>query len=164
MTMTFSEFLLRTAFACMACDGEIAPQEVDLIKSMAAAESLFGSIDINKELDTLVADINQRGKSFLKSYLSLLSEMELSEKEELDVLRVALKTIWADNKIEYSEIKFFKILRSNLKVDDQTILDKVAGVDETYLAQDIRADYMQLYESYFNSIQIPKFVITDLHA
>ena len=154
MEMNFNELLLCTAFACMACDGEIAPQEVALIKSMAIDKSLFGTIDIDRELTNLAADINDKGKAFLKTFLQRLTMITLSEHEELDILRVAVKTIQADNKIEYSEIRFFKILRSNLKVNDQTILDEVEGVDETYLAQDIKADYIQLYEAYFDTIEI----------
>lgn len=59
-----NELLLRTAFCCMACDGEIAPEEVELVKQMAKEKHLFGDIDIEKELNELVEEINQKGKLF----------------------------------------------------------------------------------------------------
>ena len=119
---------------------------------------MFGDIDIDKELDGLVKDINEKGKGFLKQYLDYLAEMELTEEEELNVADVAVQTIRADKNIEYSEIKFFKVLRSNLKVvTDETLLEKIDGIDENYLAQDIRADYLQIYDDYFNTIDLPKF-------
>ena len=31
---TINTLLLKTAFCCMACDGEIAPEEIELIKSI----------------------------------------------------------------------------------------------------------------------------------
>ena len=156
--MEQNELLLRTAFACMSCDGEIASEEVDLIKQMSKEKHLFGDIDIDKELDGLVKDINEKGKGFLKQYLDYLAEMELTEEEELNVADVAVQTIRADKNIEYSEIKFFKVLRSNLKVvTDETLLEKIDGIDENYLAQDIRADYLQIYDDYFNTIDLPKF-------
>ena len=69
-----------------------------------------------------------------------------------------MQTIRADNVIQYSEIKFFKVLRSNLKVvSDETLLAKIEGIDENYLAQDIRADYLQIYDDYFNTIELPMF-------
>ena len=158
--MEQNELLLRTAFACMSCDGDIASEEVELIKQMANERHLFGDIDIDKELDSLVSEINKKGKGFLKQYLNSLAEQTMTEEEELQVAEVAVQTIRIDNRIEYSEIKFFKVLRSNLKiVSDETLLEKIDGIDENYLAQDIRADYLQMYDDYFNTIELPKFEI-----
>ena len=154
--MELNELLLRTAFACMSCDGDIATEEIDLIKQMATEKHLFGDIDIDKELNDLVQEINLKGKRFLKEYLFALAEQVLTEGEELQVADVAVQTIRIDNRIEYSEIKFFKVLRSNLKVvSDETLLEKIDGIDENYLAQDIRADYLQMYDDYFNTIELP---------
>lgn len=156
--MEQNELFLRTAFACMSCDGEIASEEVELIKQMSKEKQLFGEIDIDKELDELVREINLKGKGFLKQYLVNLAEESLTEEQELKVADVAVQTIRADNRIEYSEIKFFKVLRSNLKiVSDETLLEKIDGIDENYLAQDIQADYLQMYDDYFNTIELPKF-------
>ena len=47
---------------------------------------------------------------------------ELSESEELKLVEVAIDTIKADDKVEYSEIKFFKVIKSKLKISDETIL------------------------------------------
>jgi dGTP triphosphohydrolase len=158
--MELNELLLRTAFACMSCDGDIATEEVDLIKQMSKEKHLFGDVDINKELEVLIDEINQKGKGFLKQYLTSLAEQTLTDEEELQVADVAVQTIRSDNKIEYSEIKFFKVIRSNLKiVSDDTLLEKIEGIDENYLAQDIRADYLQMYDDYFNSIELPQFEI-----
>lgn len=156
--MEQNELFLRTAFACMSCDGEIASEEVELIKQMSKEKQLFGEIDIDKELDELVREINLKGKGFLKQYLVNLAEESLTEEQELKVADVAVQTIRADNRIEYSEIIFFKVLRSNLKiVSDETLLEKIDGIEENYLAQDIQADYLQMYDDYFNTIELPKF-------
>lgn len=161
--MEQNELLLRTAFACMSCDGDIASEEVELIMQMSKEKQLFGEIDIDKELDELVKEINQKGKGFLKQYIVRLAEESLTEEQELKVADVAVQTIRADKRIEYSEIKFFKVLRSNLKiVSDETLLEKIDGIDENYLAQDIRADYLQMYDDYFNTIELPKFEILKL--
>lgn len=158
--MELNELFLRTAFACMACDGDIASEEVELIKKIATEKHLFGDIDIDKELKKLVEEINTQGKSFLKQYLSKLAEQDMTEEEELKVADVAVQTIRADNVIQYSEIKFFKVLRSNLKlVTDETLLEKIDGIDENYLAQDIQTDYLQIYDDYFNTIELHEFKI-----
>lgn len=154
MDRALNELLFHTAFACMACDGDIAPEEVQLIKNLANKDKLFGNIDIYQELDSLCQEVNVKGKIFLKEYFSLLASFQLEEVDELKILQVAALTIHADNRIEYSEIRFFKIIRSYLKVDDQTILNVVKNIDSTYLAQDIKMDYLQLYNEYFDAIEI----------
>ena len=146
----------------MACDGEIAKEEISLIKKMSTEKHLFGDIDLDEELASLVKEINLKGKGFLKQYLLSLAEQTMSEEEEIRVADVAVQTIRSDNKIEYSEIKFFKVLRSNLKVvSDEILLEKIDGIDENYLAQDIRADYLQLYDDYFNTIDLPQFDVLE---
>ena len=160
--MEQNNLLLRTAFACMACDGEIAKEEISLIKKMSTEKHLFGDIDLDEELASLVKEINLKGKGFLKQYLLSLAEQTMSEEEEIRVADIAVQTIRSDNKIEYSEIKFFKVLRSNLKVvSDEILLEKIDGIDENYLAQDIRADYLQLYDDYFNTIDLPQFDVLE---
>lgn len=161
--MELNNLLLRTAFACMSCDGDIANEEIDLIKQMAKQKHLFGDVNIDVELDKLVQEINLQGKGFLKQYLISLAEQSLTEEQEIMVADVAVQTIQSDNKVEYSEIKFFKVLRSNFKVvTDETLLEKIDGLDESYLAQDIRADYLQVYQDYFNTIELPKFDLTGI--
>ena len=160
--MEQNELLLRTAFACMACDGDIAKEEVELIKKMAIERHLFGEIDINKELNLLVKEINQKGKGFLRHYLLELSNQKFTKEEELKIVDVAVQTIRSDNKVEYSEIKFFKVIRSYLKlVTDKELLENIEGIDDNYLSQDIREDIFHIYNDYFNMIEIPQFNIKD---
>lgn len=152
--MEINEVLLKTAFSCAACDGEIAPSEVEMVEKLSAEKKLFGSLDVKKEMQLMVDDINKDGKVFLKNYLKMLADNNFTEDDELKIMQMAVWTIQADNKIEYSEIKFFKTLRSNFKVDDDTILQKVDGIDEMYLQQDIKRDYWELQEDYFSNIEI----------
>lgn len=152
--MEINEVLLKTAFSCAACDGEIAPSEVEMVEKLSVEKKLFGSLDVKKEMQLMVDDINKDGKVFLKKYLKMLADNNFTEDDELKIMQMAVWTIQADNKIEYSEIKFFKTLRSNFKVDDDTILQKVDGIDEMYLQQDIKRDYWELQEDYFSNIEI----------
>lgn len=106
-------------------------------------------------------EINEQGKGFLKSYLNQVQEAHLSEENSLCLLDVAVKTIKADKIIKYSEIKFFKIIKANLNLTDETILEKVEGIDDLWVAQDIK-DKGLLYNSYFDNIELPKFDINIL--
>ena len=138
-TLHFNKLLLKTAFSCMACDGDIDKREVKLIKKLHKENKTFGVININAELDSLLLAINKDGQKFLKNYFSELANFELSEANELNLIEVAIDTIKADEKVEYSEIKFFKVIRSKLKIENEPILKKHPDFED-YLEQDIITD------------------------
>lgn len=151
-TLNFNKLLLKTAFSCMACDGDIDKREVKLIKQLQKERKTFGEIDINAELDTLLLAINKDGHQFLKGYFNELTTTELTEANELKLIEVAIDTIKADDKIEYSEIKFFKVIRSKLKIDNEPILEKHPDFED-YLEQDIITDsYLsRLQDDFFDT-------------
>jgi uncharacterized tellurite resistance protein B-like protein len=136
----------------MACDGDIDKREVKLIKQLQKERKTFGEIDINTELDTLLLAINKDGHQFLKGYFNELTNTELTEANELKLVEVALDTIKADEKVEYSEIKFFKVIRSKLKIDNEPILEKHPDFED-YLEQDIISDsYLsRLQDDFFDT-------------
>lgn len=151
-TLHFNKLLLKTAFSCMACDGDIDKREVKLIKQLQKERKTFGEIDINAELDTLLLAINKDGQQFLKDYFNELTTTELTEANELKLIEVAIDTIKADEKVEYSEIKFFKVIRSKLKIDNEPILEKHPDFED-YLEQDIITDsYLsRLQDDFFDT-------------
>ncbi|MCK0125747.1 hypothetical protein MWU76_15255 [Gelidibacter sp. F2691] len=157
-TISFNKLLLKTAFSCMACDGDIDKSEVKLIKQLQSENKTFGEIDINSELNILLNEINQDGQEFLRGYFEELETFELTEDNELKLIEVAIETIKADEKVEYSEIKFFKVIRSKLKIENSKILDKHPDF-ESYLEEDIISDtYLsRLQEDFFASQLLPKF-------
>src|SRR5690606_7918186 len=135
-TLHFNKLLLKTAFSCMACDGDIDKREIKLIKRLHKENKTFGTIDINAEMDTLLLAINKDGHQFMRDYFNELTNTNLSEANELNLIEVAIDTIKADEKVEYSEIKFFKVIRSKLKIDNEPILEKHPDFED-YLEQDI---------------------------
>jgi uncharacterized tellurite resistance protein B-like protein len=151
-TLHFNKLLLKTAFSCMACDGNIDKREVKLIKQLQKENKTFGEIELNSELDTLLLAINKDGHLFLRSYFNELTSSELSEANELKLIEVAISTIKADDIIEYSEIKFFKVIRSKLKIDNEPILKKHPDFED-YLEQDIISDsYLsRLQDEFFDT-------------
>lgn len=121
--MEINELYLKTAFSCMACDGEIAGEELELVKQYANTSTLFEGLDIEGLLNKYVAEINDQGHSFLASYISNVVNAQLNEEQELNLAKIAIKMIEADNKIEYSEISFFKRIRNKLNVTDEKLID-----------------------------------------
>lgn len=134
--MSKEELYLKTVFCCMTCDGNIDPEEVNMVKDLCENYQIFKDIDVEKYINTWISDINENGSGFLLSYLRNISSVELNDDEQLLLVSLALKTIEADKVIEYSEIKFFKKIRLHLSINDDLILAKFPD-KEDYLLQDI---------------------------
>ncbi len=134
--MNNQDLLLKTIFACMACDGDIATEEVQLLRDLITNTDLFKELDVEVTLKKYVDSINENGVSFLNQYLSEVAEGELSKDEQMCLIDLAFKTIEADCRIEYSEVKFFKKIRVRLSLTDEEILLKYPS-KEDYLLPDL---------------------------
>lgn len=153
-----NSLLLKTAFSCMACDGHIDDREVELIESLSREKSFFGDLDTKAELQKLIIEINDLGHGFLRQYLKELDEAHLNEEEELKLIKVAVDIIEADNEVEYSEIKFFKIIRTHLEISDENVLKSYPEFEE-YLEKDVISDsyYISLQNDFFGNYKTPQF-------
>ncbi len=157
-TINFDKLLLKSAFCCMAADGNIDDREIKLIKSMCEKSPLFTNFDFKEEINLLVGKINSGGKSFIQYYFDLLKQTELTEQEELTLIDFAIQTINADEQIEYSEIKFFKNIRHRLNVSDEKILACFPDIEQ-YLEDDIITDSFldNITSQYFQISELPQF-------
>lgn len=157
-TISFDKLLLKTAFCCMASDGNIDKREVELIKKMCELSPLFKDFDFNSEINILLSKINDRGSEFIQYYFDLLNNSKLTEREELTLIDFAIKTINADEIVEYSEIKFFKAIRKCLDISDDKILENYPDI-EVFLEEDINieSELDKIVDNYLKSVEIPKF-------
>lgn len=137
--MTTKELYLKTLFCCCACDGEIAPEEIKLIKALVDSESVFTNEDIEGSFNEYIKEINQQGKAFLRGFLDELSDCELSDDEQLTLVELAINMLEADNQVVYSEVVFFKKIRARLSITDEKLLAKLPD-KEDYFLPDLMAD------------------------
>ncbi len=127
----------------MACDGNIADEEMQLIKEYTKQSAIFNGLEVEKILNEYISSINEQGLTFLNSYLRSIKAADLSQKEELQIVKVAIAMIEADKVVQYSEIKFFKKIRCQLKISDDCILsvipsNTIIGDKEDYIMPDIQ--------------------------
>lgn len=153
--MNTKELYLKTIFCCIACDGDIANEEVELIRNMASTSNTFDDLEVEELLNEWIAEINENGARFLQSYLSDLGEAKLSNQEQLMIADLAIQSIEADNRIEYSEVKFFKKIRSRLSIGDEAIL-KEHPDKEDLLLPDIQTNDKLVWDTdtHFSKISL----------
>lgn len=156
--ISFDKLLLKTAFCCMASDGNIDNREITLIKSMCEKSSLFDDFNFQDEINRLVTKINTNGKEFISYYFDLLKANSLTQKEELTLIDFAIQTIKADEQIEYSEIKFFKNIRHRLQISDENILAVYPDIEQ-FLEEDIITESFldKITNQYLDLAELPTF-------
>lgn len=157
-TISFDKLLLKTAFCCMASDGKIDKREIAIIKTMCGNSPLFVYFNFEEEINNLVTKLNTEGRKFISYYFDLLKHSTLTEQEELTLIDFAINTIKADEHIEYSEIKFFKVVRHNLKISDENILAVYPDIEQ-FLEQDIITEsYLEkIINQYLDTAELPQF-------
>lgn len=153
--MTKEELYLKTIFCCIACDGDIATEEVNLVRNLCIKDNIFHNVDLEKLINSWISEINEQGGTFLQSYLNELSSMALTETEQLQLVSLAIKAIEIDNHVEYAEVKFFKKIRSILTISDEAILAEHPN-NEDFLLPDINVTEISQWDNstHFSQISI----------
>lgn len=161
MNKKFDELSLKTAFCCMASDGEIAQEEIDTIQKLCQREEMLKKMDFQNEIKRFVEEINKQGMQFIKNYLDELEKTSLTELENINLLNIVFEVIFADGKVEYSEVKFFRNIRIRLSISDEAIEKSFANTPDldVFLAKDIvdPLSVEKVTQQYFSSIEIPQF-------
>lgn len=134
--MKKTELLLKTGLCCMACDGCIAAEEVELLNSILISTPLLASASAKRMLQEYTHSLSADGMSFVNKYLSDLADANLNIEDALEIIGLAFSIIDADNEIEYAEVAFFKKIRRCLSITDETILSKWPN-KEDFLLPDI---------------------------
>ena len=162
-TISFDKLLLKTAFCCMASDGNIDKREIALIKTLCENTPLFKGFNFQEEINSLVTKINTRGKEFISYYFELLGNSSLTEKEELTLIDFAIQIINADEQVEYSEIKFFKNIRHRLKISDDSILAVFPDIEQ-FLEEDIVTESFldKITNQYLETAELPHFELISI--
>ena len=161
--MEANDLYLKTAFCCMACDGDIAEEEVALLKSIAANENVFNGLDIQVKINEYVSAINEKGNLFLNEFINEVKESDLDDDAALQLIKIAIETIEADKLIEYSEVSFFKRIRKQLKISDDVVLAAMPDKEDFFLP-DIEDDSAVDWDSLFGNIQFESIQLGDISA
>lgn len=154
---SFEHLLLETAFVFTAADGVVEEGEVEALSEFATKHHLAAPETLERLLSEWSERFNREGTGFMKDFLNSLPGLELSRKEKIRLLEMAALTAQIDHMVWEGERTFFKLLFYKLDLKESTVLKKVKGIDESYLPSE-DDDEDELYEEYFNSLEIDKIV------
>lgn len=123
-TIDFQKLLFMSAVSVMAIDGEIHESEIEEIKSIVTNTAYFLDFDYEKELEDNIINIKKTGKEAINNYLLILSNSNLSEKQEIILIEIVLRIMEADNMFHLNEVIFLQMVKSKIKISDEILIIK----------------------------------------
>jgi uncharacterized tellurite resistance protein B-like protein len=122
----FKKILFKGAFSVAACDGEIADSEIAELKEIMQNSLYFDGLDYESEIKSAFEDIKTNGSKAIQNFFNNLKNIDLSERQEFQLLEVLIKVVQADGHIAESELHFLHSVKINLKqVTDEKIVSKL---------------------------------------
>lgn len=126
--LKFEKILFNSAVCVMACDGQIEKREIKELELIAQKTPYFKELDYKKELSVFMKDIKS-DTNIMRKYFDLFKDAEFSLVQELMILEVVLRIMYADNRIDENEVGFIRIIKSYLKIPDQIIFERFGEID-----------------------------------
>jgi uncharacterized tellurite resistance protein B-like protein len=127
-SIAYQKILLRTAMCVMACDGEIHASEVKEIELAFEQTDFFKGLVFKEEMDSVINEFKRDEKKIVKECFDQLASADLNSVQQLQVLEIVLRIIYADERVDENEVKFLKIVKSLLGVPDEIIFKRFGYV------------------------------------
>jgi len=153
----FKKILFKVAFCTMACDGDIDDREITEIKLMDKKANYFADINLSNELDQLINNFKANGVGIIEGLFDEVAQTDFNSIQELLILEVALRVIYADKIVDENEVKFFKFLRSKLKISNNIISDRFGDISDVYdLKQNNEIEIRKTNHEFAETFKLPK--------
>jgi uncharacterized tellurite resistance protein B-like protein len=127
-SIAYQKILFRTAMCVMACDGDIHHSEVREMEVAFEKTDFFKDLVFKTEIDFVLDRFKSSEKEFLIECVDNLSKATMSPVQELQILELALRIIYADNRVDKNEIDFLKIIKGCLSVPDEIFYSRFGDV------------------------------------
>jgi hypothetical protein len=134
---TFKKLLFEVACCTMACDFDIDEKETQELHSIDKSTAYFKSIDLSMQLEDFLADITGNETEGIKELVEKrinelverIKDAILSPVEELLILEIILRLMYADTVIHENETKLLNSVRHELSLSDEVITDRFGKID-----------------------------------
>ena len=125
----FTNLLFDIACSAVTCDGHIDEKEIRELKHINRSTTYFKDIDLSKRLDRFLNNFKYNADQTINNILDHTKDVFLNPVEEMLILEIVLRLVYADTKIDEKEIKFIEDVRSCLGLDDEMIIQRFGKID-----------------------------------
>ena len=105
----YTEELLKVAFAAMVCDGDIHPDEENMLRAIEKEDFYFKDFDLEQIVDQLKADFEEKKLEVPLEINRRTYHLDLNHVQRIKMLEVAIGIVRADREIQQAEIEFINL-------------------------------------------------------
>ena len=144
-SIAFKKLLFEVACCTIACDFDIDEKEIQELHSIDESTTYFKDIDLSKQLEDFLADIEENGtesinelvEKRINGLIERIKDATLTPVEELLILEILLRLMYADTVIHENEIKLLNSVRLILSLSDEIITSRFGMIDFPLNKQEI---------------------------
>lgn len=125
----FKRLLFEIACCAVACDFDIDEREVKELQYIDKSTTYFKDIDLSKQLDNFLNNFKGNEAETINGVVEKVKEAILSPVEELLIIEIVLRLIYADLKIDTREVDFLKSIRLALSISDEVLSERFGEID-----------------------------------
>lgn len=125
----FKKLLFEVACCAVACDYDIDEREIRELQYIDKSTTYFKDIDLSIQLDNFLADLKGNEAETIDALLEKIGNASMTPVQELLVMEIVLRLIYADLKIDEREIDYLKSIRLALSISDEVITDRFGKID-----------------------------------
>jgi len=125
----FKKLLFDIACSAVTCDGHIDDREIRELQYIDKSTTYFEDIDMSRKLNRFIENFKFDPEETINNIIDKLKELFLNPVEEMLVLEIVLRLVYADTKIDEREIKYLQSVRSCLSMDDELISQRFGVID-----------------------------------
>jgi uncharacterized tellurite resistance protein B-like protein len=125
----FKRLLFDIACSSVACDGHIDDREIRELKYIDKSTTYFEDIDMSKKLRRFIGNFKSSPDETINEIVENLKEAILNPVEEMMVLEIVLRLVYADTKIDEKEIGFIQNIYGCLSLDDEITTQRFGVID-----------------------------------
>jgi len=125
----FKRLLFDIACSAVVCDGHIDDREIREMQYIDKSTTYFEDIDMSRKLKRFADNFKNRPVETINNILEKLRETFLNPVEEMMVLEIVLRLVYADTKIDERETEFIQSVRACLSLDDEMITQRFGVID-----------------------------------
>lgn len=153
--VVYQKLLFRAAIGVMASDGEIHEDEVHEIELACKNSGFFNNITYNDELKSVLDEIEAGDSVFMERLISDMKSYDMTPAQELQLLEVVLRIIYADGRIDDNELKFLELVKKQLSIPESIFQMRFGGQENINAAKSKMKEIPSTHE-FLESLARPK--------
>lgn len=152
----YHHLLFRSAVLVMACDGEIHADELEELRLAHQRTSYFSGIDFDLEFSRLRDHLEGGKHEVIQKYFQALGEYELDTVQQLQILELVLRIIYADQRVDENEKRFCQMLLRVLRIPEAIIEKRFGSVPFLFTSShDRKIEQAELVSAIADQLSIP---------